>query len=64
MLAARDPSGIDCFDEQLDTAVGNHMSIGGSGLDEVGGYAALVSGAASSITGNINYVDAGYHIVG
>jgi enoyl-[acyl-carrier-protein] reductase (NADH) len=33
-------------------------------LDDVGAYAAfLVSDAARAITGNIAYVDAGYHVV-
>jgi enoyl-[acyl-carrier protein] reductase I len=34
-------------------------------LDDVGSFAAfLVSDAAKAITGNIAYVDAGYHVVG
>jgi enoyl-[acyl-carrier protein] reductase I len=34
-------------------------------IDDVGALAAfLVSDAAKAITGNIAYVDAGYHVVG
>jgi enoyl-[acyl-carrier protein] reductase I len=34
-------------------------------LDDVGAYAAfLVSDEAKAITGNIAYVDAGYHVLG
>ena len=34
-------------------------------LDDVGAYAAfLVSDGAKAITGNVAYVDAGYHVTG
>ncbi len=64
-VKTRAASGIDHFDELLDRAVREAPEHRLVGLDDVGAYAAfLVSDEASSITGNINYVDAGYHIVG
>ncbi len=60
----RAASGIDHFDELLERAVREAPEHGLVTLDDVGAYAAfLVSGAAKAITGNIAYVDAGYHVV-
>ncbi len=64
-VATRAASGIDHFDELLERAAKNapeHMLVT---LDDVGALAAfLVSDAAKAITGDIAYVDAGYHVVG
>jgi enoyl-[acyl-carrier protein] reductase I len=64
-VATRAASGIEHFDELLQRAVEQapeHMLVS---LDDVGAFAAfLVSDAAKAITGNIAYVDAGYHVVG
>jgi enoyl-[acyl-carrier protein] reductase I len=64
-VATRAASGIAHFDELLDraskAAPEHHLVT----LDDVGGLAAfLASDAAKSITGNICYVDAGYHVTG
>lgn len=64
-VATRSASGLPHFDELLDRAA---MQAPGGRLvtsDDVGALAAfLVSDEASAITGNISYVDAGYHAVG
>lgn len=64
-VATRAASGIEHFDELLERAVKlapEHKLIT---LDDIGALAAfLVSDAAKAITGNIAYVDAGYHVVG
>ncbi len=64
-VATRAASGIEDFDELLERAVSlapEHKLIT---LDDVGALAAfLVSDAAKAITGNIAYVDAGYHVLG
>jgi enoyl-[acyl-carrier protein] reductase I len=64
-VKTRAASGIDHFDELLERAVRlapEHKLVT---QDDVGAYAAfLVSDAAKAITGNIAYVDAGYHVVG
>ena len=64
-VATRAASGIDHFDELLHRAAERapeHMLVS---LDDVGAFAAfLVGDAAKAITGNIAYVDAGYHIMG
>ena len=64
-VATRAASGIEDFDELLERAVSlapEHKLIT---IDDVGALAAfLVSDAAKAITGNIAYVDAGYHVVG
>ena len=63
-VKTRAASGIDHFDELLDRAVREAPEHRLVTLDDVGAYAAfLVSDAASAITGNIAYVDAGYHVV-
>ncbi len=64
-VATRAASGIAHFDELLDraskAAPEHHLVT----LEDVGGLAAfLASDAARSITGNICYVDAGYHVTG
>ena len=64
-VATRAASGIDHFDELLQRAAERapeHMLVS---LDDVGAFATfLVGDAAKAITGNIAYVDAGYHVVG
>jgi enoyl-[acyl-carrier protein] reductase I len=63
-VKTRAASGIDHFDELLERAVREAPEHRLVTLDDVGAYAAfLVSDAAKAITGNIAYVDAGYHIV-
>jgi enoyl-[acyl-carrier protein] reductase I len=63
-VKTRAASGIDHFDELLDRAVREAPEHRLVTLDDVGAYAAfLVSDAAKAITGNIAYVDAGYHVV-
>jgi len=64
-IATRAASGLDHFDELLQRAERRspaHMAIG---VDDVGALAAfLVSDAARAITGNVSYVDGGYHVLG
>ncbi|OYV42226.1 MAG: enoyl-[acyl-carrier-protein] reductase [Acidocella sp. 20-57-95] len=64
-LKTRAASGIDRFDELLErarTRTPEHQLVT---IEDVGNLAAfLVSDAAASLTGNIEYIDAGYHIVG
>jgi enoyl-[acyl-carrier protein] reductase I len=63
-VKTRAASGIDHFDELLDRAVREAPEHRLVTLDDVGAYAAfLVSDAAKAITGNIAYVDAGFHVV-
>jgi enoyl-[acyl-carrier protein] reductase I len=63
-VKTRAASGIDHFDELLERAVREAPEHRLVTLDDVGAYAAfLVSDDARSITGNIAYVDAGYHVV-
>ena len=63
-VKTRAASGIDHFDEMLERAVREAPEHRLVTLDDVGGYAAfLVSDAAKAITGNIAYVDGGYHVV-
>jgi len=63
-VKTRAASGIDHFDELLDRAVREAPEHRLVTLDDVGAYAAfLVSDGARAITGNVAYVDAGYHIV-
>jgi enoyl-[acyl-carrier protein] reductase I len=63
-LRTRAASGLDRFDELLDharTRAPEHQLVG---IEDVGAVAAfLVSDAASALTGNVEYVDAGFHIV-
>jgi enoyl-[acyl-carrier protein] reductase I len=64
-VATRATSGIAHFDKLLERAANaapEHMLIT---IDDVGSMAAfLVSDEAKAITGNIAYVDAGYHVLG
>jgi enoyl-[acyl-carrier protein] reductase I len=63
-VKTRAASGIDHFDELLERAVREAPEHKLVTLDDVGAYAAfLVSDDAKAITGNIAYVDAGYHVV-
>jgi enoyl-[acyl-carrier protein] reductase I len=63
-VKTRAASGIDHFDALLERAVREAPEHRLVTLDDVGAYAAfLVSDAAKAITGNIAYVDAGYHVV-
>jgi enoyl-[acyl-carrier protein] reductase I len=64
-VATRAASGIAHFDELLQRAVDEAPEHRLVTVDDVGAFAAfLVSDAAKAITGNIAYVDAGYHVVG
>jgi len=63
-VKTRAASGIADFDQMLERASRDAPEHRLVTLDDVGAYAAfLVSDAARSITGNIAYVDAGYHVV-
>jgi enoyl-[acyl-carrier protein] reductase I len=64
-LKTRAASGIERFDELLDRALARTPEHRLVGIEDVGNVAAfLVSDGAAALTGNIEYVDAGYHIVG
>lgn len=64
-LKTRAASGISRFDELLDKAVERAPKRHIVNIEDVGHTAAfLVSDAASALTGNVTYVDAGYHIIG
>ncbi len=64
-LKTRAASGLDRFDELLDRArarAPEHML---ASIDDVGSVAAfLASDAARLLTGNVEYIDGGYHIMG
>lgn len=64
-LKTRAASGLDRFDELLDRArerAPEHML---AEIEDVGNVAAfLASDAARLLTGNVEYIDAGYHIMG
>jgi len=64
-LKTRAASGLERFDELLDDArarAPQHML---AGIDDVGKVAAfLASDAARLLTGNVEYVDAGFHVMG
>jgi enoyl-[acyl-carrier protein] reductase I len=63
-VKTRAASGIEHFDELLERAVREAPEHRRVTLDDVGAYAAfLVSDAAKAITGNVAYVDAGYHVM-
>ncbi len=63
-LKTRAASGIDHFDEIIDQARSQAPEHRLVTIDDVGAVAAgLVSDAARSVTGNITYVDAGYHVM-
>jgi enoyl-[acyl-carrier protein] reductase I len=64
-VATRAASGIKDFDELLERAAKDAPERRLVTLEDVGALAAfLVSDAAKAITGNIAYVDAGYHVTG
>ncbi len=64
-VATRAASGIKDFDELLQRAAQGAPEHRLVTLEDVGALAAfLVSDAAKAITGNIAYVDAGYHVTG
>lgn len=64
-VATRSASGLGHFGELLDRAARQAPQHRLITPDDVGGLAAfLVSDEAAAITGNISYVDAGYHVVG
>ena len=64
-VATRAASGIAHFDELLQRAVEQAPEHRLVTVDDVGALAAfLVNDEAKAITGNIAYVDAGYHVVG
>jgi len=64
-VATRAASGIKDFDELLQRAAKDAPEHRLVTLEDVGALAAfLVSDAAKAVTGNIAYVDAGYHVTG
>ncbi len=64
-LKTRAASGIQRFDELLERARARTPEHRLVSIEDVGAMAAfLVSDAASGLTGNIEYIDAGYHITG
>jgi enoyl-[acyl-carrier protein] reductase I len=64
-VATRSASGLSHFDDLLDRAVKEAPEHRLITADDVGALAAfLVSDDANGITGNISYVDAGYHVMG
>ncbi len=64
-LKTRAASGIARFDELLEQAAERAPRHQLADISDVGATAAfLVSDRARSLTGNITYVDCGYHIVG
>ncbi|KIF83169.1 enoyl-ACP reductase FabI [Noviherbaspirillum autotrophicum] len=64
-LKTRAASGIGRFDELLDNARTRAPERMLAGIDDVGNVAAfLVSDGARLLTGNVEYIDGGYHIMG
>jgi enoyl-[acyl-carrier protein] reductase I len=64
-LKTRAASGIARFDELLDRSRARTPEHRLVSIEDVGNVAAfLVSDGAAALTGNIEYVDAGYHIAG
>jgi enoyl-[acyl-carrier protein] reductase I len=64
-LKTRAASGIERFDELLERARARTPEHRLVSIEDVGNLAVfLVSDAATALTGNIEYIDAGYHIVG
>ena len=63
-LKTRAASGIGHFEELLSLAAAKSPEHRTIDIDDVGALAAfLVSDAAKAITGNTEYVDAGYHVI-
>jgi enoyl-[acyl-carrier protein] reductase I len=63
-LKTRAASGIERFDELLERARSRTPEHRLVSIEDVGNVAAfLVSDGAAALTGNIEYIDAGYHIV-
>ena len=64
-LKTRAASGIDHFDEIMDRARARTPEHQLVTIEDVGNLAAfLVSDGSAALTGNVEYIDAGYHIVG
>ncbi|UEX77515.1 enoyl-ACP reductase FabI [Spiribacter halobius] len=64
-LKTRAASGIDRFDELLERTAERAPRHQLADVEDVGATAAfLVSDRAKSLTGNVTYVDCGYHVVG
>jgi enoyl-[acyl-carrier protein] reductase I len=64
-VATRAASDIKHFDELLQRAVKLAPEHNLITIDDVGALACFLAiDAARAITGNISYVDAGYHVVG
>jgi enoyl-[acyl-carrier protein] reductase I len=64
-LKTRAASGLDRFDELLDSARERAPARMLATIDDVGNLAAfLASDAARLLTGNVEYVDGGFHIMG
>jgi enoyl-[acyl-carrier protein] reductase I len=63
-LKTRAASGIDRFDELLERTRARTPEHQLVDIEDVGNLAAfLVSDGAKALTGNIEYIDAGYHIL-
>jgi enoyl-[acyl-carrier protein] reductase I len=63
-IATRGASGIPKFDELLDEARSRAPLRREVEIDDVGSLCAfLVSDAAQAITGDVHYIDGGYHIL-
>ena len=63
-LKTRAASGIDRFDELLERTRARTPEHQLVSIEDVGNVAAfLVSDAAASLTGNVEYIDAGFHIM-
>ncbi len=64
-LKTRAASGIERFDELLERARARTPEHRLVSIDDVGNLAVfLVGDGAAALTGNVEYIDAGYHIVG
>ena len=64
-LKTRAASGIERFDELLERTRARTPEHRLVSIEDVGNFAAfLVSDGAAALTGNVEYIDAGYHIVG
>lgn len=64
-LKTRAASGLDRFDELLERARSRTPEHRLVSIEDVGALAAfLVGDDAAGLTGNVEYIDAGYHIVG